>query len=217
MASEQKCQSGVDVLSFHKIADCNKLFSHSQKCDLDLVWSRSLSCFSPYKFLWVRLGMLSVKLLSLSPAPCTSTPAPWRPPSSIPHPPPIVRVFFNGVMKRTSTQNIDAYFVQHHFQHQQLLRMPSQSTIKFDPSKHQGYPSDETRQWLDSGLTKKKRGKRDKTRIKGSTPAPKHSGVSPGLNITQRQSHAMIRLEFDKKENRKWKESDKDKRRHTCI
>ena len=47
--------------------------------------------------------MLSVKLLSLSPAPCTSTPAPWRPPSSIPHPPPIVRVFFNGVMKRTST------------------------------------------------------------------------------------------------------------------
>ena len=31
------------------------------------------------------------------------TPAPWRPPSSIPHPPPIVRVFFNGVMKRTST------------------------------------------------------------------------------------------------------------------
>ena len=48
--------------------------------------------------------MLSVKLLSLSPAPCTSTPAPWRPPSSIPHPPPIVRVsIFNGVMKRTST------------------------------------------------------------------------------------------------------------------
>ena len=47
--------------------------------------------------------MLSVKLLSLSPAPCTTTPAPWRPPSSIPHPPPIVRVFFNGVMKRTST------------------------------------------------------------------------------------------------------------------
>ena len=47
--------------------------------------------------------MLSVKLLSLSPAPCTSTPAPWRPPSSIPHPPPIVRVFFIGVMKRTST------------------------------------------------------------------------------------------------------------------
>ena len=103
MASEQKCQSGVDVLNFHKIADCNKLFSHSQMCDLDLVWSRSLPCFSPYKFLWVRLGMLSVKLLSLSPAPCTSTPAPWRPPSSIPHPPPIVRVFFNGVMKRTST------------------------------------------------------------------------------------------------------------------
>ena len=32
------------------------------------------------------------------------TPAPWRPPSSIPHPPPIVRVsIFNGVMKRTST------------------------------------------------------------------------------------------------------------------
>ena len=73
MASEQKCQSGVDVLNFHKIADCNKLFSHSQKCDLGLVWSRSLSCFSPYKFLWVRLGMLSVKLLlSLPPAPCTS-------------------------------------------------------------------------------------------------------------------------------------------------
>ena len=103
MASEQKCQSGVDALHFHEIADCNKLFSHSQKCDLGLVWSRSLSCFSPYKFLWVRLGMLSVKLLSLSPAPCTSTPAPWRPPSSIPHPPPIVRVFFIGVMKRTST------------------------------------------------------------------------------------------------------------------
>ena len=91
VASEQKCQSGVDVLNFHKIADCNKLFSYSQQCDLDLVWSRSLPCFSPYKFLWVRLGMLSVKLLSLSPAPCTSTPAPWRPPSSIPHPPPIVR------------------------------------------------------------------------------------------------------------------------------
>ena len=73
MASEQKCQSGVDVLNFHKIADCNKLFSHSQMCDLDLVWSRSLPCFSPYKFLWVRLGMLSVKLLlSLPPAPCTS-------------------------------------------------------------------------------------------------------------------------------------------------
>ena len=84
VASEQKCQSGVDVLNFHKIADCNKLFSYSQMCDLDLVWSRSLPCFSPYKFLWVRLGMLSVKLLSLSPAPCTSTPAPWRPPSSIP-------------------------------------------------------------------------------------------------------------------------------------
>ena len=48
-------------------------------------------------------GLLSVKLHSLSPAPCTSAPAPWRPPSSIPHPPPIVRVFFNGVMKRTST------------------------------------------------------------------------------------------------------------------
>ena len=56
MASEQKCQSGVDALHFHEIADCNKLFSHSQKCDLGLVWSRSLSCFSPYKFLWVRLG-----------------------------------------------------------------------------------------------------------------------------------------------------------------
>ena len=42
MASEQKCQSGVDVLDFHKIADCNKLFSRSQKCDLDLVRSRSL-------------------------------------------------------------------------------------------------------------------------------------------------------------------------------
>ena len=50
-------------------------------------------------------GLLSVKLHSLSPAPCTSAPAPWRPPSSIPHPPPIVRVFFNGVMKRTSTWN----------------------------------------------------------------------------------------------------------------
>ena len=48
-------------------------------------------------------GLLSVKLHSLSPAPCTSAPAPWRPPSSIPHPPPIVRVFFNGVMKRTFT------------------------------------------------------------------------------------------------------------------
>ena len=73
VASGQKCQSGVDVLNFHKIADCNKLFSYSQMCDLDLVWSRSLPCFSPYKFLWVRLGMLSVKLLlSLPPAPCTS-------------------------------------------------------------------------------------------------------------------------------------------------
>ena len=50
-------------------------------------------------------GLLSVKLHSLSPAPCTSAPAPWRPPSSIPHPPPIVRVFFNGVMKRRPPWN----------------------------------------------------------------------------------------------------------------
>ena len=86
MASGHKCQSGVDVLNFHKIADCNKLFSHSQMCDLDLVWSRSLPCFSPYKFLWVRLGTLSVKLLLSLPPALVPLPGPWPPPSSIPHP-----------------------------------------------------------------------------------------------------------------------------------
>ena len=66
MTSGQRCQSGVDVLNFHKIADCNELFSNSQMCDLDFVWSRPLPCFSPYKFLWVRLGMLSVICFSPS-------------------------------------------------------------------------------------------------------------------------------------------------------
>ena len=69
MVSGHNCQSGVDVLNFHKEADCNTLFSHSRMFDLDLVWSRSFPRFSSYKFLWVHLGTLSVKLpLSLPPA-----------------------------------------------------------------------------------------------------------------------------------------------------
>ena len=104
VASEQKCQSGVDVLNFHKIADCNKLFSHSQMCDLDLVWSRSLPCFSPYKFLWVHLGMLSVNCFSpsfrlLVPLPDPMAPS-FKHSASASH---REGKFFIGVMKHTST------------------------------------------------------------------------------------------------------------------